>query len=303
MTNRVFRSSKAATSIVGQYKEVLEQWPVPRTERHVPTRLGSTFVIASGSKTAPPVILLHGAQANSAAWMPDVAQWSRKFRLFAVDMIGEAGLSAPVRPDLAGDAHALWLDDVLQGLGLVRATFVGTSLGGWMALDYANRRPDAVEALALICPGGIGRQKNFLLKALPLLLLGSWGERKIKELVFGPTPDELPESLLPFAGLMDRIGKAIRPRVVAMPRLTDDELARLAMPMLAIIGGRDALLDSYGTRERLARNAPHAEICFIEDGYHFLPGQTQRITDFLERAVSARPEPSYDFPPAAGDQL
>lgn len=299
MTDRIFRSAKAAASIVGQYKDVLDQWPVPRTERHVATRFGSTFVIASGPETGPPVILLHGAQANSAAWMPDVSQWSRKFRLFAVDMIGEAGLSAPVRPDLAGDAHALWLDDVLQGLGLVRTTFVGTSLGGWLALDYANRRPEAVEALVLICPGGIGRQTNFLLKAFPLVLLGPWGQRKIRELVFGPAPDVLPDSLRPFAGLMDRIAKAVRPRVITMPRLTDGELARLTMPILAIVGGRDALLDSHDTRNRLERNVPQAEICFIEEGYHFLPGHTERIMDFLERVALARPRPLSDA--AAGE--
>lgn len=299
MTDRVFRSAEAATSIIAQYKEVLDRWPVHRTERHVQTCLGSTFVIASGPEAGPPVILLHGAQANSAAWIPDVPLWSRKFRLFAVDMIGEAGLSATVRPDLAGDAHALWLDDVLDGLGISRAIFVGTSLGGWLALDYANRRPEAVEALALICPGGIGRQKNFLLKALPLLLLGPWGQRKIREMVFGPAPDVLPDSLRPFAGLMDSIGKAVRPRVVTMPRLTDDQLKQLGMPILAIIGGRDALLDSTDTRHTLERNVPQAEICFIEEGYHFLPGHTERIMDFLERVALARPRPLSDA--AAGE--
>lgn len=181
-------------------------------------------MIASGPETGPPVILLHGAQTNSVAWMPDVPLWPRKFRLFAVDMIGEAGLSAPVRPDLAGDAHALGLDDVLDGLGISRAIFVGTSLGGWLALDYASRRPEAVEALALICRGGIGRQKNFLLMALPLLLLGP-NQRKIRKMAFGPAPDGLPDSLRPFAELMDSIAKAVRPQVLTMPRLTDDELA------------------------------------------------------------------------------
>lgn len=229
------------------------------------------------------MVLLHGSQANSAAWVPDVPLWSQKFRLFAIDMIGEPGLSAPVRPDLAGDAHALWLDDVLAGLGLSRAAFVGTSLGGWLALDYASRRPAAVQALVLICPGGIGRQKNFLLKALPLLLLGPWGQRKMRELVFGPAPKVLPEAMQPIAALMDNVAKAITPRVVMMPQLTDNQLAALGMPILAIVGGRDVLLDSVDTRDRLQQNVPHAEICFLDDGYHFLPDQTARIMTYLQR--------------------
>lgn len=124
------------------------------------------------------------------------------------------------------------------------------------------------------------------MKALPLLLLGSWGKRKMRELVFGSAPDILPEDLQPFATLMDNAAKAIKPRVVTMPRLTDDQLKALHMPLLAIVGGRDVLLDSVDTRDRLKRNVPNAEVCFIEEGYHFLPGQTSRIMAFLERNIA-----------------
>jgi pimeloyl-ACP methyl ester carboxylesterase len=290
MNDVVYRSAEAAATVEEQYRRVLDQWPVPKTELYVPTRQGKTFVVACGPESAPPVVLLHGSMANSAAWMPDVSLWSTRFRLFAVDMIGEAGFSARVRPDLAGDAHAHWLDDVFVGLGLAHPAIVGTSLGGWLALDYASRRPAAVRALALICPAGIGRQKNFLLKVLPLLLLGSWGKRRMWELVFGPAPKVLPHELQPLAELMEIIGRAVSPRVVNIPRLTDTQLGELGMPILTIIGGRDVLLDSQDTRDRLQRNVPRAEICFIEDGYHFLPDQTSRIMDYLERSIFTAPK-------------
>lgn len=285
MTDAVYRNAEAAAAVEARYRRVLEAWPVPTTELHLPTRQGSTFVLACGPENAPPVVLLHGSMANSAFWMPDVLSWSKRFRLFAVDMIGEPGFSARVRPELAGDAHALWLDDVFAGLGLSRAALVGTSLGGWLALDYASRRPAAISALALICPAGLGRQKNFLLKAAPLLLLGPWGQHRMRALVFGPAPTAAsPETSL-LAELMEDTGRA-KPRVVDIPRLTDAELAGLDMPILAIVGGRDVLLDSRDTRDRLRRAAPDAEICFLDDGYHFLPDQTSRVMDFLERRLN-----------------
>lgn len=289
MNDAVYRSAEAAETVEAQYKRVLERWPVPKTELYVPTRQGSTFVVACGPETAPPVVLLHGSLANSSAWVPDVALWSTKFRLLAIDMIGEAGFSARVRPDLAGDAHALWLDDVFEGLGLgsgrARVAIVGTSLGGWLALDYASRRPTAVRALALICPAGIGRQKNFLLKVLPLLLLGSWGKQRMWELVFGPAPKVLPQDMQPLAEMMESVGRAVKPRVVRIPRLTDAQLRELGMPILTIIGGRDVLLDSRDTRDRLQRTVPRAKICFIEEGYHFLPDLAPRVMEFLERSM------------------
>lgn len=289
MTDAVYKSPAAAAAVEAEYRRVLAQWPVAKAELVLPTRQGQTFVVASGPEDAPPVVLFHGSQANSAAWFPEIALWATKFRLYAVDMIGEAGLSAPVRPDLASDAHALWLDDVFAGLGLTHAALVGTSLGGWLALDYASRRPGFADALVLNVPAGIGRQKNFLLKALPLLLLGPWGARRMRELVLGPPPKVLPPGLAAIAGLMDGIGGAIRLRTITMPRLSDDQLAALTMPILALLGGRDVLLDSRDTRDRLRRNAPHAEICFIEDGHHFLPDQGARIMDFLERSLPEAP--------------
>ncbi|CAD5265966.1 Carboxylesterase [Bosea sp. 62] len=283
MSDPVYASAETANAVEAHYRRVLAKWPVPSTQWHLPTRQGPTFVVACGPEDAPPVVLFHGSQANSAAWLLDVALWSTRFRLYAIDMIGEPGLSARVRPALAGDAHALWLDDVFAGLGLSQAALVGMSLGGWLALDYASRRPGFARALALIGPAGIGRQKNFLLKALPLLLLGGWGRRKARELVLGPFPKVLPDAVRPLAELMEDIGRAVRPRIVSIPRLTDAELAGLGVPILAVLGGRDVLLDSADTRARLQRNAPQAEICFLADGYHFLPDQTARVMTFLER--------------------
>ena len=114
-------------------------------------------------------------------WMGDVAAWAAHFRVYAVDMIGEPGLSAPSRPPLASDAYALWLDDVMQALALTRASIVGVSLGGWLALDYATRRPARVEKVVLLCPGGVGHQKmSTVFKAGVLLMLGAWGRRKAR---------------------------------------------------------------------------------------------------------------------------
>lgn len=286
MDRSLFRSSEAMAKVEHLYREVLDRWPVPAERREIPTRFGPAFVLSSGPTGSAPVVLLHGSQANSAAWRPDVELWSRHFRLHAVDLIGEAGFSPSTQLDLRTEEHALWLDDVMAGLGITRTAIVGTSLGGWVALDYASRRPRAVRALALICPAGIGRQKNFLRKALPLVLLGPWGTRKIREMVFGPR-DAIPASIHPIGPLMEAIGAGIKPRILDIPRLTDDQLAALDMPVLAIVGGRDVLIDSRDTRDRLERHTPNAEVDFIADGYHFLPHYSTRVLGFLQRTAGA----------------
>jgi pimeloyl-ACP methyl ester carboxylesterase len=287
MSGGVYKTEAGGEAVRALYRQVLDGWPVPKTELRLPTREGETFVVACGGEDSPPLIVLHGGQSNAAAWTFDAAYWSRAFRCYVVDMIGEAGFSAPSRPPLASEAHALWLDDVMAGLGLTRASFAGVSLGGWLALDYAKRRRGAVDRLALLAPAGIGRQKNFLLKSLPLLLLGAWGRRKVREMVFGRIQGEPPPTLRPMVEMMRLIGRTIRPRIVTIPRLSDKELADLKAPMLVIVGGLDVLIDSEETRSRLAKFAPHAEVVFLPEGRHVLPGHTGKIMTFLLEAADA----------------
>lgn len=280
-----FKSAAGRDAVHAAYRALLADWPFPVERIRLPTRLGETHVVACGPKDAPPLVALHGAQANAAAYLGDAAAWARDFRVYAIDMIGEAGFSAEVRPPLDDDTHAHWLDDVLDGLGIARAAFVGTSLGGWLALDYATRRPHRVEKLALLCPSGIGRQKNFLLRVLPLLLLGPWGMNKVRGLIFGPRPATPTPLQQRFGALMELIGRHIRIRVVNIPRLTDAQLAALP-PTLVIVGGKDALLDSQDTRTRLERHAPKATVVFLPQGYHYLPDQTEAIAAFLREPAA-----------------
>lgn len=284
--NLAYKSEAGRAAVTAAYAEVLARWPVPCEQIRVPTRQGETFVIACGPQDAPPVVLCHGAQTNAASWMLDAAAWSARFRVYAIDMIGEAGLSAPVRPPLDTDDHALWLDDVLTGLAVERAAFVGVSLGGWLALDYAIRRPGRVNALVLIAPAGVGRQINFLAKTWPLLLLGSWGQRKMREMVLGPPPTDLTPEQARLGAFMLLVIRHVRPRIVKIPLATDAALTALSMPILAILGDRDALIDTAEARRRLAAGRPDARIVWLEGVGHFIRGQTALIGDFLKVAAT-----------------
>jgi pimeloyl-ACP methyl ester carboxylesterase len=283
----VWSTPQGGEAVRARYAQFLQHWPAANAQLRLPTAQGETFVIASGPQGAPTVLLLHGGAANSASWMGDVATWARSFRVYAVDMIGEPGLSAPSRPPLESEAYALWLYEVLAGLGIERAALVGISLGGWLALDYATRRPERVSALALLCPGGVGRQRNVLLWAAPLMLFGAWGRRFVmRRLGAGAISDGASPAIKAFAGFMDLIQANFRPRTRALPRFADEALRRLAMPVLAILGGKDAMLDSAGTRRRLAANVPHAEIRWLPDDGHFLFGHAQTIDAFLRQALA-----------------
>ncbi|MFJ8504789.1 alpha/beta fold hydrolase [Streptomyces avermitilis] len=280
--NSVYTSAEGARILAQQYTALLDQWPVPAERIRVPTRQGETFVMAGGPKEATPLILLHGSGANAAMWRDDVALWAQYFRVYAVDLIGEPGLSAPSRPALDSDAHAQWLDDVLEALAVRSAAFVGTSLGGWLALDYAIRRPERVDRLALRCPSGIGRQKMGVLAASVFLLpFGHRGRRTMLNLALGPAPSEATARERAFGEYVLLIHKHFRPRREKLPVFGDSALGALGMPMQVTLGGRDRLIDSHGTRRRLQQTAPHASVRFLPEAGHLLKNQAQPVLDFL----------------------
>ena len=108
----IYKSAAGKQAVETLYRRLLERWPVANRQIVIPTCQGETFVVVSGERHAVPVVLLHGSGTNASAWLRDVEAWSEHFRVYAVDMIGEPGLSAASRPPLASDAYAAWLDDV-----------------------------------------------------------------------------------------------------------------------------------------------------------------------------------------------
>jgi pimeloyl-ACP methyl ester carboxylesterase len=274
----IYTSPAGARAIEQRYRELLAAWPVSAEHLHVPTREGKTFVVASGPPDAPPLVLLHGSGSNTLMWAADVAEWSGPFRVYAVDLIGEPGLSAPARPPMTPGGYAPWLDDVLDALGVARASVVAVSLGGWVALDYATRHPERVARLALLTPAGVAKQKlGAVLGAVLLKPFGEWGKRRSMELFLGPEARTQRGS----AEFVRLVSQHFRHRREPVPVVDDAALRRAAMPILAILGARDAFIDSPRTAERLSRLVPSATVRVLPDAGHLLPAQTAPILEFL----------------------
>ncbi|MGW4245084.1 alpha/beta fold hydrolase [Nocardia sp. NPDC004722] len=276
----IYKSEAGRAAIQAHYRDSLAKWPVPAEQLHIPTRLGDTFVLASGPDDAPPVIALHGSGSNSSAWRGDIASWAQDFRVYAVDMPGEPGGSTESRPELGTDALAEWLDDVLAGLHLSSASVIGMSLGGWTALDYAIRRPDRVTKLALYCPGGIGKQRfGWVFKNLVDHLFSNHDLRRSAAIVTGL-------NLKDHAEILDDVALTFthfNPRTGKLPIFTDAQLSTLKMPVLVIVGADDAMFKSAETARRAEQSIADATVRVLPDVGHAVLGQTEAVHEFLRR--------------------
>jgi pimeloyl-ACP methyl ester carboxylesterase len=278
--NSIYKSATAQTSVQSAYDQLLNQLPATIEKCSVTTSQGPTFVLAAGKLDAPPIVFFHGSLSNSITWAGELSRLAQKYRLYAIDMIGEAGKSAEARPSLHSAAYSHWLQEVFQQLGVSQAILVGLSLGGWLALDYATRFPAKVNGLILLSPGGVGQNRNILRWALPYLLLGSWGAKRLYRKILGSLAHELEGTEL--SRFLQLIATHVKPRTEPLPIFSDQQLAKISCPVLLLIGGQDIMLYPEEIRRRLKQNLPHYEEVYVANAGHYLGDQSVAVDRFLD---------------------
>jgi pimeloyl-ACP methyl ester carboxylesterase len=232
----------------------------------------------------PVLLLIHGITGNARQWDDVIPLLAQHYHVIAPDLLGH-GQSAKPRGDYSLGAYAAGCRDILIALGHKRATVVGHSLGGGIAMQFAYEYPPFAERLVLVNSGGLGREVHALLRAaslpgseivLPLIAhtrvlgLGAAIGAAFRKLGFRAGPD-LAEMAAGYASLGDAEARAafvhtiravIDPggqRVSATDRLYLTKL----MPSLIMWGSRDPLIPSW-----------HADT-----GHSVMPGSRVEIFD------------------------
>jgi pimeloyl-ACP methyl ester carboxylesterase len=120
-----------------------------------------------GVGEGPVIVLIHGITGRSEQWEPAIPHLSPGHEVLAPDLLGH-GESAKPRGDYSLGAYASAVRDTMVALGHERATIVGHSLGGGIAMQFAYQFPERCERLVLVSSGGLGREVHPLLRASTL---------------------------------------------------------------------------------------------------------------------------------------
>src|SRR5262245_36788468 len=115
----------------------------------------------------PLIVLIHGITGRSAQWDPAIDELAREHSVLAPDLLGH-GESAKPRGDYSLGAYASGVRDIMVALGHERASIVGHSLGGGIAMQFAYQFPERCERLVLVSSGGLGREVHAMLRAAAL---------------------------------------------------------------------------------------------------------------------------------------
>ena len=115
----------------------------------------------------PTLLLIHGLAGSSRTWRAVMPQLAQECRVLAPDLRGHGESAKPVG-DYSLGGFAAMLRDLLGALDIDRVTVVGQSLGGGIAMQLAYQHPELAERLVLVGSGGLGREVNWMLRALTL---------------------------------------------------------------------------------------------------------------------------------------
>lgn len=277
--NRAFKSQQGRDEVLKYYDMLLEKLTIPYERLNISTRHGNTFLIVAGDISAPPIVLLHGSSMNSSMWISDILKYYQKYRVYAIDLPGEAGRSDERQLPFTTSDLDDWLYDVFNELSINNAVVIGASLGAWLAAKFAIRYPEKIDKLVLLCPAGIGKQnKSFIFAALFHILLGEKGIRRLFKKINGNV--DMPEVMLNYQRL---ITQNFNSRREPIPIFNDDEIRRLTMPVFLFVGAKDIMLHSIETADRMKKLVPKAIVNVLPEAGHSLINLSDTILEQLSR--------------------
>jgi len=214
------------------------------------------------------VLLPPGLAATAAGWAPLVGDLSAAHPVYAVDTIGEPGMSVQTAPlrDHADRAH--WLDEVLAALDLDDVHLVGGSSGGFYAVQQAIHAPARLGSVTVVDPTTV--TAGFAPGVLWLGLVASLVDRdppwrRFLRRAAGADVLDRPDVQLILAGI-----RHFRAGLPPQTRPPAARLATITLPLLALFAGRGTVQSSGRAAARLRELLPHAEVELWPDAGHFM---------------------------------
>jgi pimeloyl-ACP methyl ester carboxylesterase len=261
----------------------LPQHPV----QHVTVHGHRRAYVKAGS--GPALLLLHGLGCDHTTWLPVIDALARRYTVVAPDLLGHGASDKP-RADYSVGGFANGMRDLLTVLGIDKATVVGHSFGGGVAMQFAYQFPERTERLVLVGSGGLGPEVSPAIRAITttgfhqvmgLLTLpgirhvGTGGLRALSRTGLKEFRD-FDEVASIYDSFRDPAARAAVRHVVRavvdwqgqIVTMADRAYLTDAMPMCVLWGEQDRVIP-VSHAERAAELAPNARVEILPNAGHF----------------------------------
>ncbi len=272
----IFKSAAGETAYIQAYEKSMSLWTVPYKTEFVKTRFGDTYVIECGPDEGEPVILISGSAESSAYWFSTVSEISKKYKVFAIDKIGDLGRCITGRfPENRND-YSDWLLDVLNELSIKKANIIGHSYGGWISLGFSINHPERINKTILLSPAGSTCKPSgkFMWLGFKATLFPS--RKNVKKFHKWLHLKEELISEQAVIGFQNWRHKMVAPSI-----FSDVELKQLSLPVLLLIGKEDSTSSCtpFDILNKMKNSIPEFEGEIIPDVGHNFPLERPEVVN------------------------
>ena len=268
----IYKSPEVKAQFMEIYDEKMQEWSVPYEDIYLDTRYGKVHVISSGPEDAPVMLLLHASGVSGWSWKFNVAELSRDYRTYAIDLIGDAGKSEYRSLEkIMKDGHdqADLYREITDKLGVEKAFVVGASEGGFIGTNYALDYPERVEKLALLGPMGYSGATQSIIR---IMLAQFFPLKPIQESTFSWAFSDSPDLEDDFGEWFRLIMSGINPVKVSPLPFSAEQRQSISVPVMFIFGERDNLVGDPVKASKLAQDIPEAQVEVVDAG-HLMGGE------------------------------
>ncbi|WP_028888752.1 alpha/beta fold hydrolase [Tenacibaculum ovolyticum] len=160
----LYKSEFGKKEIINLYNQKLKELQITYKCKLIDTIFGETNIIIVGDATKPPLIIVHGSNGCAPISLETYPTLSKKFQIFAIDVLAQPNKSAETRLSMKDNSYGLWINELINKLELKNVTMAGFSFGGLIILKTLIQNENNIKEVFLSAPA-------FIVNGNPLVAL------------------------------------------------------------------------------------------------------------------------------------
>ncbi|MBS7255873.1 alpha/beta fold hydrolase [Flavobacterium branchiicola] len=276
----VFETKNDKQDYTAAYNKALKLWDIPYTEENVKTSFGTAHVIIAGPKNGKDLVLLHGMDASSTMWYPNIKVLAKNHRIYAIDFLMEPGKSNLTAKPLSKEEIVIWYNEIFTHYKLKQFDIVAASRGGWIATLLATQKTNSIDKMVLLSPAQTFKFIDKVRKTTKALILKLFpSEKKFEKTLetFSTHPEKISPVYKKQFYLANKYAKS-NSSMLKMTPFSDDELRSISSSVLVLIGDHD-VINSDESLERAKKYVPNCKTITVTDAGHFLSIDQSKFTN------------------------